>query len=133
MLLFTNLIVWVEKYNKHLTTASTISCLISTTNTVNSLILHEVYRLKMICSTSFFSRVEYSRVCIIHYFLQSHNRFWGNVMFLHMSVILFASWHRSGQYACDSNTFLLKLQIIRNQCIFFCTYFQSLHMWKRYL
>ena len=79
------------------------------------------------------SRVEYSRVRIIHYFLQSHNRFWGNVMFLHMSVILFASWHRSGQYACDSNTFLLKLQIIRNQCIFFCTYFQSLRMRKRYL
>ena len=39
------------------------------------------------------SRVEYSRVHIIHYFLQSQNRFWGNVMFLHMSVILFASWH----------------------------------------
>ena len=34
------------------------------------------------------SRVEYSHVRSIHYFLQSPNKFWGNVMFLHMSVIL---------------------------------------------
>ena len=42
-----------REYCKHLNTASTISCLISTANTVNSLILHEVYKLKMISSISF--------------------------------------------------------------------------------
>ena len=55
------------------------------------------------------SRVEYSRVRITHYFLHSHNRFWGNViLMLHMSVILFAGWHQSGQYTCESNTLPLK-------------------------
>ena len=75
------------------------------------------------------SRVEYSRVSSIHYFLQSPNKFWGNVMFLHVCHSL-ASWHRRGQYTCDSNAFLLKLQIISNQCIFLCTYFKSLCMQK---
>ena len=38
------------------------------------------------------SKVEYSRVRSIHYFLQSPNKFWGNVMFTHVCHFL-ASWH----------------------------------------
>ena len=42
------------------------------------------------------SKVEYSCVCSIHYFSQSPNKFWGNVMFLHMSVILLQVGTKAG-------------------------------------